>query len=133
MNSQVEYIVAQLFSKIADGTSPAEIAELFSEKVDFYVAGDVDHVSWIGKKNGKEGVAAFYSQIAELIESIQFNIEDTLIKENRAIVLGNLVSLVKKTNNVITTDFAFDIIVKDGKIIRYRMFEDSFAVSEAVK
>lgn len=133
MENQTEYAVTQLFSRMADGKNPAKISELFSENVDFYIAGDVNHVSWIGKKNGKEGVASFFSQLAEFVESIQFNIEDTLIKENRAIVLGNLISLVKKTNKVITSEFAFDIIVKDEEIIRYRMFEDSFAVSEAVK
>ncbi len=37
------------------------------------------------------------------------------------------------TGRDIVTDFAFDIRVENGLIPRYRMFENTYAVSEAYK
>lgn len=84
------------------------------------------------KKVGRKGAALFYEEINEYIESLEFNIEETFIKNQRAVGLGNLISRVKSTNKIIQTEFAYDITVEDKQIVRFRMFEDSFAVSEAV-
>ena len=133
MEEQTKQVVDELFNLIKNGASPSEISELFSEEVDFFIAGDVSRVSWIGRKSGKSGVASFYEGINALVDSLAFEIEERLIKKQRAVVLGHLVSSVKQTEKQIETEFAFDLIVKHHKIVRFRMFEDSFAVSEAVQ
>lgn len=133
MNKQTERTINELFSMVKAGATPFELSQLFSSNVDFYIAGDTEHVPWIGKKNDKKEVASFYTQLAEFVESIQFEIEDILVKGKRAVVLGHLISRVKKTGKVIKSEFAFDLTVDDQKITRFRLFEDSFAVSEAAK
>lgn len=133
MSKITEKVVRKLFDDASKGVSPEELSQFFSEEVDFFVAGDTEHVSWIGKKNGRKEVASFYSQLSELINSQKFQIDDILIKGTRAVVLGQLVSEVKKTGKIIETEFAYDIVVEQEQITRFRMFEDSFAVSEAVK
>lgn len=133
MEKQTRQVVEQLFDLTANGGSPLEISELFSDKVDFMITGDTLHVPWIGKKIGKTGAASFYEGINKYIDSLEFEIEEILIKNQRAVVLGHLVSKVKETEKNIETEFAYDITVEDNKIIRFRMFEDSFAVSEAVR
>lgn len=125
-------IVEALFNRVGSGAELSDIASLFSDQVDWYIAGDVDTVPWIGKKTGKAGAADFYRQIREQIESLQFEINDMLISGNRAVVLGYLESLVKRTGKVIKTEFAFDITTHENQIIRFRMFEDSFAVAQAL-
>lgn len=50
---------------------------------------------------------------------------------NRAIALGELESRVKSTGKLIVSEFAFDLTFRDGLIVRFRMFEDSFAVAQA--
>ncbi|EMS74311.1 hypothetical protein H318_14633 [Enterococcus durans IPLA 655] len=133
MEKQTEQVVKELFELSKNGSSPQKIAELFSEEVDFLISGDTNNVPWIGQKNGKTGAASFYEGINQYIDSLEFVIEDVLIKNQRGIVLGHLVSRVKKTGKVINTEFVYDLTVENKKIVRFRMFEDSFAVSEAVK
>lgn len=132
MEKQTKQVVTELFELTKNGASPSEISELFSNDVDFLIAGDTTHVPWIGKKVGKKGVASFYAGINNLIDSIEFEIEDILVKNQRAIVLGHLISRVKQTEKIIETEFAYDLVIKNKKIVRFRMFEDSFAVSQAV-
>ncbi|MCV2219533.1 nuclear transport factor 2 family protein [Thauera sp. Sel9] len=124
--------VRRLVSKIGQGATPAEIASLFSEDVDWFIAGDTENVPWIGRKHGRKGVAEFFSQIRELIAAERFEISDVLVKGGRAVVLGALASRARSTGKLMETEFAFDLIVENGLVVRYRMFEDSFAVARAV-
>lgn len=132
MPNTTQTIVKQLFDTLGSGAAPATIAALFSENVDWDIPGDVTNVPWIGKQIGRQGVAAFYQQIREQLESIRFDIHDTLVGGDRAVVLGQLASRVKRTGKVIHSEFAFDLTVQNAQITRFRMFEDSFAVAQAM-
>jgi ketosteroid isomerase-like protein len=39
---------------------------------------------------------------------------------------------VKRTGQLIESEFAIDLKVRSGLIVRYRLYEDSFAVAQAV-
>lgn len=132
LSKMTETIVRQLFDKLSIAADPVEISNLFSENIDWNIPGYVEMVPWIGKKKGRFGVASFYQQIRELLESVRFEINEILIKENRAVVLGYLESRVKSTGKLMQTEFAFDLTVKREQIVRFRMFEDSFTVSQAI-
>jgi ketosteroid isomerase-like protein len=56
-----------------------------------------------------------------------------VVEGEKAVALGEFASQVKKTGNVIESEFAFEFTVQDGLIVRYRLFEDSFAVSRAAQ
>ncbi|VXC36705.1 conserved hypothetical protein [Sphingomonas sp. 8AM] len=124
--------IEELFRRMGSGDPPERIAELVSDDVDWYVAGAVDRVPWIGRKTGRAGAADFYRQIGTLIVSERFAVSDLLTNGNRVVVLGELASRVRETGKLIETEFAFDFIVEDGAIVRFRMFEDSHAVAQAV-
>ncbi len=100
--------------------------------MDWYIAGDVATVPWIGRKHGRAGAADFYRQIQQRIISEKFVVSDILADGNRVIALGELASRIRETGKLIETEFAFDLTVEDGQVIRFRMFEDSFAVAQAV-
>lgn len=126
-------VVGELFRLVGTGAPLQEIAALYSEDVDFCIAGDTAHVPWAGHKTGRQSIIDFFGQIREEIISERFDVTDTLYGAGRAVVLGSLASRVKRTGKLIETAFAFDIVVKDGLITRYHMLEDSFAVSRAMQ
>lgn len=66
MTDPIRPAVIEFFRRTACET-PQDISALFSEDVDWHVAGDVDAVSWIGRKTGRKGVAEFYQAIRDLI------------------------------------------------------------------
>ncbi|WP_223300537.1 hypothetical protein [Pantoea sp. At-9b] len=47
------------------------------------------------------------------------------------LVPGKLAPRVNNTGKLIETEFVFDFTVSDGLISRFRLFDDSFAVSQA--
>lgn len=124
--------VERYFELLRSGADPQTLAALFNENVDWIIAGDTARVSWIGRKVGRAGVASFFAELREKIESVRFDRHRLLVDGNRAVVLGELVSRVRPTGKLIETEFAFDFTVEDGLITRYRMFEDSVAVAAAV-
>ena len=131
MANSAKATVEEFFRRNASGDPPEHIAELVREDVDWYVAGDVHVVPWIGRKEGRAGVADFYRELRQQVIAEKFEITDMLATENRVVVLGELASRVRNTGKLIETEFAFDFTVEDGQIVRFRLFEDSHAVALA--
>jgi len=126
-------VIEEFFRRAGTGESVEKIAELVSENVDWFVAGDTNTVPWIGRKIGKSGAAQFYTQIREQISSEYFSVNEILSNGNRVVALGALASRVIRTGKLIESEFCFDFTVENGEITRFRMFEDSFAVSKSVE
>lgn len=124
-------IIEEFFRRTGSGEPVEKIAELVSEQVDWFVAGDTRTVPWIGRKVGKAGAAAFYAQIREQIASEAFEVHEILAQGNRVVALGVLASRVIRTGKLIQSEFCFDFTVEQGEITRFRLFEDSFAVAQA--
>jgi len=131
MSTSPRDVVTEYLRRAGTGEPVSKIAELVSEEVDWFVAGDTDTVPWIGRKIGKAGAAEFYSQIREHIASEAFTVRDILAEGQRVVVIGELASRVLRTGKLIETEFCFDFTVEHGEITRFRMFEDSFAVAKA--
>jgi ketosteroid isomerase-like protein len=89
-------------------------------------------VPWIGRRQGRQGVAAFFRDLRQRVEPIRFEIRSIVVEGEKAVALGELESRVKSTGNVIESEFAIEFTVRDSMIVRYRLFEDSFAVARAV-
>lgn len=123
--------IEEFFRRTGLAASVEEIAALVSDDVDWFVAGDLPVVPWIGRKVGKSGAAQFYAQIRTEIVSERFELKDILSQGNRVVAIGELASRVRKTGKLIESEFVFDFVVENGLIIRFRMFEDSFAVAQA--
>lgn len=132
MTIQTPQAVAEaFFHRIATAKEVSAIAELVSDDVDWLVPGNTQRVPWVGRKHGRAGVAEFYAQIrAELVPE-HFEIKEILVKATRLVAIGSLASRVKKTQKLIETEFVLDMLIEEGLITRFRMFEDSYAVAEA--
>lgn len=66
-------------------------------------------------------------------EPIMFDVEDILASEARAVIVGALKTRIKATDKVIDSQFAIILTIADGRIGRFQMLEDSFAVSYAAR
>jgi uncharacterized protein len=132
MSRNDTFRVAQEFlSQLGSDAEPVKIAELFSENMEWEIAGDTGVLPWIGKKSGRAAIVDFIADSRAMIERISFDIHDVVAGEGRAVILGSLASKVKRTGKIIETDFAIVLTVAHGEIVRFQMLEDSFAVSKA--
>src|SRR5712672_2031279 len=126
--------LAQEFLRRMDsGAEPTEIAKLFSETLEWEIAGDTDALPWIGRKSGRAAIADFVHDSRAMIERLKFDVHDILAGDSRAVILGSLASKLKRNGNVMTTDFAIVLAVANGEIVRFQMLEDSFAVSQMAR
>ena len=134
MNQNDTLRLAQEFlRRMGSGVEPSEIAKLFSETLEWDIAGDTGALPWIGHKSGRAAITDFVRDSRAMIERISFEVHDILASDNRAAILGSLTSKLKRNGNVVTTDFAIVLTVANGEIVRFQMLEDSLAVSQMAR
>lgn len=130
---EVLQLARAFLTRLGSDVEPTKLAELFSEDLEWEVAGDTSVLPWIGRKSGRSAVVDFAKDSASMIERIRLDVDDIVASENRAVILGSIVSRVKQTGKVIETYFGIILTIIDGEIVRFQMLEDSFAVSRAVR
>jgi ketosteroid isomerase-like protein len=124
--------IAQEFLRLmGSNADAAEIANLFSEQIEWEIAGDTGALPWIGQKSGRAAITDFVGESRAMLERIRFDVQDIFSNDERAVILGSLASRVRRTSRIVTTGFALTVI--NGKIVRFQMLGDSFAVSRAAR
>ena len=127
------HLAQEFLGRMGSGAEPTEIAKLFSETLEWEIAGDTGVLPWIGHKSGRAAIIDFVRDSRAMIERIRFEVHDILASDNRAVILGSLASKLKRNGKVVTTDFAIVLTVANGEIVRFQMLEDSFAVSRVAR
>jgi ketosteroid isomerase-like protein len=130
---QTVRIAEQLLAQIGSGAEPDEIAGVFSTDVQFEVPGDVGALAWIGRRTGRGAVSEFIQGTRLLLERVRLDVEGILANDDSAVILGDLASKLNATGRIIESPFALILHISDGKIARFQMLEDSFAVSRAAR
>lgn len=126
-------IAQQLLEGLGGGRAPEEIAAPFSPDLVFEVQGDDGVLPWIGRKTGRSALIDFVRDIRTMTEPLDFNVEDVLASESRAVIVGALRTRIKATGEVTSTQFAIILTIAGGVITRFQMLEDSFDVSRAAR
>jgi ketosteroid isomerase-like protein len=123
--------VAAFFAAPDAPQTLSAILDLFAEVVDWDIPGDRETVPWIGARRDRAGIALFFHELAASIEPRGVQVRRILADAEAAVVLGDLESVVRATGKTIRSAFAYDLTVQAGRIVRYRMPEDSHAVARA--
>jgi ketosteroid isomerase-like protein len=131
--SDAGHLAQEFLKRIGRGAEPAEVAALFSEHLEWEIAGDDGALPWIGKRSGRQAVADFVRETRVHIERLRFDVKDILTSDTRAAILGSLASKVRRTGRILETDFVVVLTVANGEIVRFQMLEDSFAVARAAR
>ena len=125
--------LARVFlGRLAAGKSE-ELAALFTEDMSWEIAGDDGALPWLGKKSGRGAVVDFMRDSGEMLERLAFDVDDLLASDRRAVVLGHLKGRLRRNDAVVDSYFAIILTIADGRIHRFQMLEDSFAVSKAAR
>jgi len=126
-------LAQQLLAGLSEGRPADTLAAMFSDDVWFEIPGDVGVLPWIGHRRGRQAVIDFLSTTHALLEPLSFDVEDIAASDTRAVIVGELASRVKATDKVVETAFAIILTLSGGRIARFQMLEDSFAVSRAAR
>lgn len=124
--------VIQNFLKYLAERNLEDLTRLFVENVDWYIPGDESKVEWLGKRNSRKEVYEFYDLLWKNTEPISANIDNIFIDDNKAVITGEFSTIMLQTNKIVNSLFFIQITVENEKIVKYRLLEDSYAVSIAL-
>jgi ketosteroid isomerase-like protein len=125
-------IVNEYFSSMRAGVAPDEISSLFSDTIDWNIPGNTEIVPWIGRRRGRSGVAEFIRDLRDQTLPIHFKVRTIVVEGENAVALGDLEIRIQSTGKIIKSEFAFYFTVREGLIVRFRLFADGHAVSDAL-
>lgn len=109
-----------------------ELVELFADEVDWEIPGDQEKAAWLGKRTDKNSVLEFYELLWNNTEPVSAEIEKSLFEENYAVVIGNFETKMLQTGKNVRSFFCIQITLENDLIKKYRLYEDSLAVSQAL-
>jgi len=109
------------------------LTTLFAEKVDWYIPGDADRAPWLGRRECREQVRDFFSLLWSVTEPVSAVIDHIAIDGEQAVITGQFSTKMLATGRVVDSLFFIHMVVRDHQIIRYRLLEDSYAVSESLR
>ncbi|WP_394828186.1 nuclear transport factor 2 family protein [Pendulispora albinea] len=124
-------IIDDYFTTYRAWGDPEDTAAFFSDDADWDIPGPVERAFWIGPRKGRAGVAAFIRDLRAAIEPIRYEIKSIVVDGDTAVVLGELSSRIKSTGKVFESEFATAFTIADGRIVRYRMYEDGYGLARA--
>ena len=123
--------VRAFFSHVAEGELDRAIA-LFTDQVDWLIPGD-ESLAWTGARSRPAEIAEVLTTIGGLHvpgESVS-EIRQILVDGSDAVVLGRIAHTTLGTGRRYDMLVAFHLTVRDGRITRLHMYEDSYLVSQA--
>lgn len=124
--------VVQNFLKYLTERDLEDLSNLFSENLDWYIPGDESKAPWLGKRNNRQDVSDFYQLLWKNTEPISAKIDNIFTENENAVITGDFSTKMLATSKVVDSMFCIQMQIQNNKIVRYRLLEDSLAVSKSL-
>ncbi|MBC7272602.1 MAG: nuclear transport factor 2 family protein [Streptomyces sp.] len=123
-------VVDAFFERFGAGDLPG-LLDLFADRVDFRVSGS-PQVPWTGARSTRQEISEFFGVFPKVLTAPQsFTLHARLVDGPHAVVMAESAFGVLATGKTFTNAYALHFSVEDGQIVRYHMYEDSYAIAEA--
>ncbi len=119
-------VVQQAYAAFGRGDIPG-VLDLLTDDVVWTLQGP-STIPFAGTRRGREGVAEFFSLVGETLEFEQFEPREFVVQGDMVAVLGYERSLIKPTGRTLEQEWAHVYTLRDGKIAKFRAFEDTAAL-----
>ncbi len=124
--------IAQNFLKHLTERNLEDLTSLFSENLDWYIPGDESKAEWLGKRNNRKDVSAFYELLWKNTEPVSAKIDNMFTDKQNAVITGEFSTRMIATNKIVDSMFCIQMQIQSNQIVKYRLLEDSYAVSKAL-
>ncbi len=119
-------VVQETYEAVGRGDIPALLDHL-TDDVDWALQGP-SVIPFAGTRREREGVAAFFSLVGKNLEFQQFEPREFVVQGDTVVVVGYERSLIKPTGRTLEQEWAHVYTLRDGKIAKFRAFEDTAAL-----
>jgi ketosteroid isomerase-like protein len=111
------------------------VLDLFADNAMLHgPTSSINILPWGGTYNGRQGIEQFFKRLGEGLDIEQFDIIDFIVEREKVVVLGFIRGKVRMTQKPFETYFAHIIRVdrNNGKIVEFRVFNDTASLAQAV-
>lgn len=123
-------VLDSFFERFGSGDLPG-LLDLFADTVDFRVDGSPS-VPWTGTRSSRQEISAFFEIFPKVLTAPEsFAVTTRVVDGQDAMVTADCVFGVLATGRKFTNRYALHLRVQDGRITRYHMYENSYAIAEA--
>jgi ketosteroid isomerase-like protein len=109
----------------------AALLSLLTDDVSWFVPGPKDVIPFLGQRRGRDQVKQFFSLLADLQESEEFDPRQTIAQGDQVVSLGHYRWRVKSTGRRFESDFAHVFTFRNGKISGFHEYTDTHAAVNA--
>lgn len=129
--TDTQQLVQQFFTHLTNRDLP-RLLTLFDQEVDWYIPGNKDLVPWTGRRKSLDEVEQFFQQLWLGTQPLSAKVDHMLTDGNVCVITGEFSTRMLFTGKIVDSLFCIQITFIEGLIVRYRLLEDTFAVSEAM-
>ncbi len=129
--SQESFDTVMAFMEAMGQGDMEAMSNLMADDMVWHNEGDKT-LPWIGETRGKEAIFEFLGVFSENLETTLWENTDAFASNDTVAVFGKMNGVTPKSGAEIGEfTFALRAKVKDGQVVLWHWFEDSFAVSKA--
>ena len=129
--SQATFDTVMAFMGAMGGGDMEKMASLMAADMVWHNEGDKT-LPWIGGAEGKDNIFKFLGLFGENFQTTAWDNTDAFASGDTVAVFGKMNGITKKSGKEIGEfTFALRAKVRDGKVVLWHWFEDSYAVSQA--
>jgi ketosteroid isomerase-like protein len=124
--------IQSLYAAFGRGDINTVIAGVAAD-VDWTVNGRRKDYPMLGNWKGQDGVQKFFEGVAEHEEVVEFSPREFFAADDRVCVLGHYAWKIRKTGRSVASDWAHIFTVRNGKVVKFREFNDTAQFAEAYR
>ena len=129
--SQASFDTVMAFMGAMGSGDMATMNNLMADDMVWHNEGDAN-LPWIGETVGKENIFKFLGVFSSNLQVTMWENEDAFASGDTVAVFGRMNGTTTNSGQEIGTfTFALRAKVRDGQVVLWNWFEDSFAVSQA--
>lgn len=130
-NSQASFDTVMAFMSAMGSGDMAAMDKLMADDMVWHNEGDAS-LPWIGETVGKENIFQFLEVFSSNLSVTKWENEDAFASGDTVAVFGRMNGTTTNSGQEVGEfTFALRAKVRDGQVILWNWFEDSFAVSKA--
>jgi ketosteroid isomerase-like protein len=129
--SETQAVVTGYLQALGGRDIPA-LLEFFADSVDWDVPGARELAPWLGARRSRAEVQQFFELLFAHTVAVNAQVEALLVDGAVAIVTGTFSTLMKQTGRQYDSTFFIHLTTNRGKIERYRLLEDTWALVQAL-
>ena len=111
----------------------AALLAMLDEGVEWVTPGPPEVMPTAGTRRGREGVAEFFSTLAETDDIEVFEPQEFIARGDKVVAIIKCRTRLKATGRAVDDELVHIFTVRDGRVTRFREYFDTAAAVEALR